>query len=175
MFLFSHIFNEIRSSVVVKMQTAVFWVMTMCILIGHYQHFGGTCCFHFLDTRRGAGPIYPSKKLVTTNTAWCHNPEDSNLHSYKKLLSLVHLCFYNADTLTVYYWVKSAQYQGIRLMLMLRPCHSSAVRRWLPTAAAQVRVWVACEVCGRQCGTGAGFPRVLRFPLPIIPLISPLS
>lgn len=40
--LFPHICNEIQSFVVVKMQAAVFWVMTMCILLGHSQHFGGT-------------------------------------------------------------------------------------------------------------------------------------
>jgi hypothetical protein len=49
------------------------------------------------------------------------------------------------------------------------PCRSSAVRRWLPTAAAPVRVRAACGVCDGQSGTGAGFLRVLRFPLPIIP------
>jgi hypothetical protein len=47
--------------------------------------------------------------------------------------------------------------------------------RWLPTAAARVRVRAACGACGGQSGTGAGFLRVLRFPLPIIPPISPLS
>jgi hypothetical protein len=52
-----------------------------------------------------------------------------------------------------------------------RPWRSSAVRRWLPTAAARVRVRAACGVCGGQSGTG----EVLRFPLPIIPPISPLS
>jgi hypothetical protein len=52
---------------------------------------------------------------------------------------------------------------------------AQAVSRWLPTAAARVRVWVACGVCGGQRGTGAGFLRVLRFPLPIIPPISPSS
>jgi hypothetical protein len=56
-----------------------------------------------------------------------------------------------------------------------RPCRSSAVKRWLPTAAARVRVGAACGICGGQSGTGAGFLRVLRFPLPIIPPISPLS
>jgi hypothetical protein len=55
------------------------------------------------------------------------------------------------------------------------PCRSSAVRRWVPTAAARVRVRAACGICGRQSGTGVGFLRVLRFPLPIIPPIAPLS
>jgi ribosomal protein S14 len=49
---------------------------------------------------------------------------------------------------------------------------AQVVSRWLPTAAARVRVRAACEVCGGQSGTGAGFLRVLRFPLPIIPPIS---
>jgi hypothetical protein len=52
---------------------------------------------------------------------------------------------------------------------------AQAVRRWLPTAAAQIRVWAARGVCGGQRGIGAGFLRVLRFPLPIIPPISPSS
>jgi hypothetical protein len=46
---------------------------------------------------------------------------------------------------------------------------------YIPSAAARVRVRPACGVCGGQSGTGAGFLRVLRFPLPIIPQISPLS
>jgi hypothetical protein len=52
---------------------------------------------------------------------------------------------------------------------------AQAVRRWLPTAAARVRVRAACGVCGGQSGTGAGFLLVLRYPLPIIPPISPSS
>jgi hypothetical protein len=52
---------------------------------------------------------------------------------------------------------------------------AQAVSRWLPTAAARVRVRATCGVCGEQSGTGAGFLRVLRFPLPIIPPISPSS
>jgi hypothetical protein len=52
---------------------------------------------------------------------------------------------------------------------------AKAVSRWLPTAAARVRgrVW-SSGICGGQSGAGAGFLRVLRFPLPIfIPPNSP--
>jgi hypothetical protein len=52
-----------------------------------------------------------------------------------------------------------------------------AVSRWLPTAAARVqtRIW-SRGICGGHSGGGAGFLRVLRFPLPIfIPPISPQS
>jgi hypothetical protein len=41
---------------------------------------------------------------------------------------------------------------------------AEAAGRWLPTAAARVRVRAAFGVCGGQSGTGAGFLRVLRFP-----------
>jgi hypothetical protein len=52
---------------------------------------------------------------------------------------------------------------------------AQAVSRWLPIAAARVRVRTACGICGGQSGTRAGFLRVFRFPLPIIPPISPSS
>jgi hypothetical protein len=54
---------------------------------------------------------------------------------------------------------------------------AQAVSRWLPTAAARVRarVWSG-GICGGQSGAGAGFLRVLRFPMPIfIPPNSPSS
>jgi hypothetical protein len=53
---------------------------------------------------------------------------------------------------------------------------AQAVSRWLPTAAARVRVQATCGVCGEQTGTGTSFLQVLRFPLPIITApISPSS
>jgi hypothetical protein len=53
---------------------------------------------------------------------------------------------------------------------------AQAVSRWLHTAETRVRVCAACGICGGQSSTGAGFLRVLQFPLPIIiPPISPSS
>jgi hypothetical protein len=50
---------------------------------------------------------------------------------------------------------------------------AQVVSRWFPTAAARVRVRAPRGVCGGQSGIVAGFLLVLRFPLPIIPPISP--
>jgi hypothetical protein len=61
------------------------------------------------------------------------------------------------------------------------PAFGSAIaqvaNRWLPTAAARVqtRLW-SSGICVGQSGAGAGFLRILRFPLPIfIPPNSPPS
>jgi hypothetical protein len=54
---------------------------------------------------------------------------------------------------------------------------AQVVSRWLPTVAARVRAWVwSSGICGGQSGAGAGFLRVLRFPLSnFIPPIAPQS
>jgi hypothetical protein len=55
---------------------------------------------------------------------------------------------------------------------------AEAVSRWLHIAVDRVRarVWQSA-ICGGQSGVGAGFLRVLRFPLPkpFIPPTSPSS
>jgi hypothetical protein len=53
---------------------------------------------------------------------------------------------------------------------------AEAVSRCLPTTAARVqsRIW-SSGICGGQSGVGAGFLRVLPFPLPFIPPNSPSS
>jgi hypothetical protein len=54
---------------------------------------------------------------------------------------------------------------------------AQAVSRRLPTTSARVRAQVKlCGICSGQSGTGAGFLRVLRFPLPnFIPPTAPHS
>jgi hypothetical protein len=56
-------------------------------------------------------------------------------------------------------------------------CHTPAINlivvqpvsRRLPTAEARVRAHVrSCWICGGQSGTGIGFLRLFRFPLPIL-------
>jgi hypothetical protein len=62
----------------------------------------------------------------------------------------------------------------VRPAVRLAQGHSvaQAVSHWLLIIVARVTSFSIC--CG-QSGTGAGFYRVLRFPLPVIPLISPHS
>jgi hypothetical protein len=55
------------------------------------------------------------------------------------------------------------------LTILLGRAIAQAVSRRLPKAAARVRAPLrSCGICGGQSGSGAGFLRVLRFPLPIL-------
>jgi hypothetical protein len=66
--------------------------------------------------------------------------------------------------------------QNMRVKITAGRAIAEAVSRWLPTVAARVqsRVW-SSGICGGQSGAGAGFLRVLRFPLSFIPPNSPSS
>jgi hypothetical protein len=74
---------------------------------------------------------------------------------------------------------------GIDMTFTILPFHlmaviyvvDQAVSRRLPIAAARVRSHdKSCEICDEKSGTGAGFLRVLRLPLPIlIPPNAPYS
>jgi hypothetical protein len=66
---------------------------------------------------------------------------------------------------------------SVKEMDLIGRAIAQAVSRRLPTAAVRVRAQVrSCGICGGQSGTGAGFLRVFRFPLPIlIPPTAPHS
>jgi hypothetical protein len=75
-------------------------------------------------------------------------------------------------------FLKTLYYEEIsklNLIIYRGSAVAQAVSRWFPTAAAWFRFRAACGFCGGQSGIGACFLRVLRFPLPIIPPISPSS
>jgi hypothetical protein len=82
-------------------------------------------------------------------------------------------CLVFDSTIPVFKW------SGKQFGVKGRQCRviAQAVSRRLPIAAARVRAQVrSCGICGGQSGTGVGFFRVLRFPLPIlIPQIAPHS
>jgi hypothetical protein len=64
----------------------------------------------------------------------------------------------------------AANFTAERTSIIAGRAIARAVSRRLPTAAARVRSHIKC------CGTGAGFLRVVRFPLPIlIPPTAPHS
>jgi hypothetical protein len=76
---------------------------------------------------------------------------------------------------SIFRWNLFIWAQSIELVPISGRAVAQAVSRWLPIAVVQVRFRAACGDCGGQSGIGAGFLRVLRIPLLIIPPISPSS
>jgi hypothetical protein len=62
---------------VVKMLMLVFWIVMLCGLVGRYQCFGGTFCFHLRAS------VCSSERLVCTYESTQHNyPEDQHPQEY---------------------------------------------------------------------------------------------
>jgi hypothetical protein len=80
------------------------------------------------------------------------------------------------SSITCFISVFEVLYINVCVISTIGRAIAKAVSRWLPTAAARVqsRAWLS-GICGGQSGAGAGFLRVLRFPLPFIPPNSPSS
>jgi hypothetical protein len=65
-----------------SMKMAVFWVVTLCILVEVYQHFRVTCCLHHqgsLITLMMEAASTSESLVNFYQTTWCYNPEDSHL------------------------------------------------------------------------------------------------
>jgi hypothetical protein len=79
----------------------------------------------------------------------------------------------------IYYPLQTAGFPSASVFLSPQLDHAiaQAVSRRLPTATVRVRAWFrSCGICGGQNDNGAGFLRVLRFPLPFrIQLLAPQS
>jgi hypothetical protein len=76
---------------VVKMWIVVIWVVTPCDLVGGYERFGGTYCFHLQGgsggyTFRAIALMMEAGRTSETSadfyqTTRHNNPEDSHLYS----------------------------------------------------------------------------------------------
>jgi hypothetical protein len=112
---------------------------------------------------------------------WSHNFVASSKHTSALLtlklgsfIAMVHMHsrFLRETSLSTYKFSSTFKdsYHEILLKFIFDRTIALAVSRRLPTAAARVRAWIkSCGICGGQSGNGAGFLRVLRFPMPHIP------
>jgi hypothetical protein len=86
--------------------------------------------------------------------------------SFPRRESSLNYSYLKRNTATYFRITTSTTFLGTAEHSECYPCNRPWIK--LPTAAARVRarVW-SCGICGGQSGAGAGFLRVLRFPLPI--------
>jgi hypothetical protein len=124
----------------------------------------------------------PAKRLFTFSGLPRHYiPEDRTLHNHScENLSSYKITFVTSAVLCTGWVLSEVPFIPHAWISVAGPAGRSiahAVSRRLPTAASRVRARVlSCGNCGGQSGTGAGFLRVLRFPLPFfIPPVAPQS
>jgi hypothetical protein len=118
--------------------------------------------------------------LFTIVVHWELSPTLAGVHLARISMSLSTLCTCcTTESASGYLFVMAWHWDfsddSSCLQYFWNPSSGTLVSRWLPTAAARVqtRVW-SSGICGGQSGAGAGFLRVVRFPLPIfIPPNSP--
>jgi hypothetical protein len=104
--------------------------------------------------------VYHDQWYLAVSTAHCNQEQTAHKHPHR---------------MNTHYTLRREKTK-CHILKKTGPAVAQAVSHWLPTAAARGRVRAACRVCGGQSGTGAGFIRVLQFPLQIIiPPNSPSS
>jgi hypothetical protein len=140
--------------------------VTPCSLVEAYWRFGGIHCL----SRQGWNVCCTTKQNTHFSTCFQDLLSDADNQScgifrhFGKRIPDWMASLLTHDTLHIY-------------SLNTGRAVAQAFSRWLHTEAARVlaRVW-SWGICGRQSGAGAGFLRVLWFPLPIfIPPIAPQS
>jgi hypothetical protein len=138
--------------------------------------------FFSLDLFRGAVTI--PYFLIQTG-AWLRNIVEhafelsfSEHSSNGQAIALSATTAYESDSVrnsNGFSWLDEDSASHVKYNPMIGRTKAQAVSRCLPTAAVMVRARVrTCGICGEQSVSEAGFPRVLRIPLPIfIPPTAP--
>jgi hypothetical protein len=148
------------------------WYMSFCyIYLFAYGACNIFCILFCIQTATFIRVLL--KSLVVFLTSWPQYVKVAHFVSWC-WGSVYMFCFCGGGGFSIMFVLYSLL-RSMLLTVFIGRAIAQAVSRWLPTAAARVRarVW-SSGIYGGQTGAGAGFLRVLRFPLPIfIPPITP--